>query len=151
MAEQKSDKIELSTAEVDAILLTVRTAELVAKVANKFKYALGGPAIQAAQRAGSEIGKGLRTYALARKLHHFREADEALGDLRFAVEVLLCAGQVTAEEKAVFDDQFRLTRPQVLSLISSTEHRLSERKRTEDGADVYPGQNPGGNAPGATS
>lgn len=151
MAEQKSDKIELSTAEVDAIQLTVRVAELVAKVSNKFKYTLGGPAMQAAQRAGSEVGKGLRAYALPVKLHHFREADEALGDLRFAVEVLLSAGQVTPEEKAVFDDQFRWTRPQVLSLISSTEHRLSERKRTEGGADVYSGRNPGGNAPGATS
>lgn len=150
MAEQNSSQIELSQAEIDAILLTVRTAELVAKVANKFKYTLGGPAMQAAQRAGSETGKGIRDFALPRKLNHFREADEALGDLRFAVEVLLCAGQVTAEEKAVFDEQFRRTRPQVLSLLSSTERRLAERKRAGGGQDAS-GQNPGGNAPGATS
>ncbi len=150
MAEQNGSRLDLSPAEIDAILLAVRTAELVAKVSNKFKYTLGSPAMQAAQRAGSEIGKGIREFSLPRKAHHFREADEAFGDLRFAVEVLLCAGEVTAREKAVFDEQFRRTRPQVLSLLSSTERRMSERKRTDGGQDDSR-QNSGGNAPGATS
>lgn len=150
MAEKQSNHLDVSPAEVDAILLTVRTAELVAKVSNKFKYALGGPAIQAAQRAGSEIGKGFRAYALREKLNRYREANEALGDLRFAVEVLLCAGQVTPEEKAIFDEQFGQTQPQVLSLITSTERRLADRNRSRDDVDST-GQNPDGNAPGATS
>ena len=45
MADKQSNHLDVSPAEVDAILLTVRTAELVAKVSNKFKYALGGPAM----------------------------------------------------------------------------------------------------------
>lgn len=150
MAEKPSEN-GLQQVETDAIRLTVCTAEVVSKVCNKFKYTLGGPTMEAAFRAGAQIHRGIRVRALKKKLMRFQEADEALEDLEFKMEVLLCAGQITPEEKAVFDERFRQTQPQVASLVTSTARRLRERYGfTADAADDT-GQNPGGNAPGETS
>lgn len=141
----------LQQVEIDAIRLTVCVAEVVSKVKNKFKYTLGGPTMEAAFAAGANIHRGIRLRALKKKLARFQDADEALEDLEFKVEVLLCAGQITPEEKAVFDERFRQTRPQVASLVTSTARRLKERYGSDADAADDTGQNPGGNAPGATS
>lgn len=136
-------KFEMLQIEIDAILLSVVTAQLVEKINRGFKFTIGDATMNEALAQGRYIKKGVKAYDPKTKLKHFNNANEALDALMYNVEVALCAGKVTADEKSVFDSQFEKVQKQLQTFITTQLNRLRDDKPTKQSSD--------GNAPEATS
>lgn len=111
--------------EIDAIVLSVTAARLVEKINRGYKFTIGEPLMKEALNQGRLIKKGVRAYGAADKLKYFNAAASALDALAYCVEVALCAGKVTAEEKSVFDLQFNAVQSQLQAFAATQTKRLS--------------------------
>jgi len=145
--DERASGLNLLQIEVDAILLSVMSARLVEKINKGFKFTIGQPIMTEAMNQGRFIKKGIKCFKAADKLKFFSAAAGALDALSYGVEVALCAGKVTAEEKAVFDSQFNAVQSQLQAMTAAQAKRVSESEARPRPAK----QSSDGNASEATS
>ena len=118
-------------AKLDTLRLVRDTAVLVEKMNRGFKFTLGDPTMRDAFTIGHLVHRGLKApmrcpTELRGKIDLLAKARRILDDLEFDVEVGITAGRVTANEKAIWDIQFRKVRPQLDSLVTSLSRRLAD-------------------------
>jgi len=122
--------------EIDSIRLAVTTAELVEKINKGFKFSLGEPTMRAALLSGQLIRQACCPYVrTGKKVEFLQEAQNALASLGFCMEAILCAGKLTASEKARFDELFDKVDGQLRGFLSSQIARLrsSNARQSSDG------------------
>lgn len=131
--------------EVDSICLAVTTARLVEKInKNNFRFTVGEPMMKAVVGAGVHIRKACARYtSVSKRACELKEAQTFLDTLVFTVEVALCAGLITAKEKATYDIIFKKVSGQLDGFLSSLISKLKN--------DDIARQSLGGDASGALS
>lgn len=128
----------------DSMCLAVETARLVEKINRNFKFTIGEPAMKSVMSAGIHIKRACGKYVPVRKkVAELNAAQTDLDALLFGVEVALCANQISAEEKAIFDIVYDKVSGQLTGFLSSQIHNLQQSGNAR--------QSPGGNAPGEIS
>lgn len=131
-------RFDMLQIEVDAILLSVVTARLVEKINRGFKYTIGDTIMKEAMSQGRLIRKGIKTFGAADKLKYFNAAAAALDALSYGVEVALCAGNVTAAEKATFDSQFIAVQSQLQAFAATQAKKVRDsahNRQAKQGSD----------------
>ncbi|WP_163358322.1 hypothetical protein, partial [Dysgonomonas sp. 25] len=71
-------KFEMLQIEIDAVLLSVATAQLVEKINRGFKFTIGEATMKDALEQGRYIRKGVKVFDAQTKLKYFNAADNAL-------------------------------------------------------------------------
>lgn len=121
--------------EIDSMCLAVVTARIVEKVNRAFKFSFGEPLMKRMVEAGALVKQACRRWCPPpRRVGLLAQAQEHLEVAAFIMDCALCAGAVTAGEKAKFDVLYDKVAGQLAAFLTSQSSKTRSFRAGQGGA-----------------
>ena len=121
--------------EIDSMCLAVVSARLIEKVNRGFKFSFGEPMMKRMADAGALIKHACRRWCSpSRRVGLLAQAQELLEATAFIMDCALCAGAVTAEEKAKYDVLYDKVAGQLAAFLTSQSSKIKSFRAGQGGA-----------------